>query len=42
MEHVDLRRLALRLKVIEMLHVQLRKKRLKEAPEYWRRLIRSN
>jgi hypothetical protein len=42
MAHVDLRKLALRLKVIEMLQAYLREKRLQDATAYWRRLIRSN
>ena len=42
MEQIDLRRLALRLKIMEILHVHLRKKRLQHASDYWRRLIRAN
>ena len=42
MEELDLRRLALRLKIMEILHKHLRKKRLQDAPDYWRRLIRAN
>ena len=42
MRQVDLRKLALRLKIIEVLQIQLKKKRLKEALEYWRRFIRAN
>ena len=42
MKQVDLHKLALRLKVIEMLQVHLRRKRLNSATAYWRRLIRPN
>ena len=42
MEQIDLHRLALRLKIMEILQSHLRKKRLQDAPDYWRRLIRAN
>ena len=42
MARIDLRKLALRLKIIEMLQVHVRRKRLQEAYAYWCRLICSN
>ena len=42
MAQVDLHKLALRLKIIEMLQIYVSKRRLQEASAYWRRLIRSN
>ncbi len=42
MAQVDLHKLALRLKIIEMIQIYASKRRLQEASAYWRRLIRSN
>ena len=42
MEELYLRRLALRLKIVEILHMHLKEKRLRDASDYWRRLIRAN
>ena len=39
---VDLRKLALRLKVVEMLRIYAERRRMREAPAIWRRLIRPN
>lgn len=42
MTKVDLHKLALRLKIIEMLNVHASQRRLREASSIWRRLIRPN
>jgi hypothetical protein len=42
MTRIDLRKLALRLKVIEMLKQHTRQRLLQEASVYWRRLILPN
>ena len=39
---VDLRKLALRLKVVEMLRIYAERRRKREAPALWRRLIHPN
>ena len=38
----DLRKLALRLKIIEMLRIHANQRQLQEAAHRWRRLIRPN
>lgn len=38
----DLRKLALRLKIIEMLRIHATQRQLQEAARCWRRLIRPN
>ena len=42
MNHVDLRKLALRLKVVEMLKVYADRRRLREALSMWRQWIHPN
>lgn len=42
MARIDLRKLALRLKVVEMLKIYAERRRMREAPALWRRLIRPN
>ena len=42
MASIDLHKLALRLKVIEMLQINLRLKKLEEASIYWGRLYQPN
>ena len=42
MVRVDLRKLALRLKVVEMLRIYAERRQVREAPALWRRLIRPN
>ena len=42
MAQIDLRKLALRLKVTEMIRIYARRRILQEAGAYWRRLILPN
>ncbi|MEE3260141.1 MAG: hypothetical protein VX293_13120 [Candidatus Latescibacterota bacterium] len=42
MAKIDLHKLALRLKVIEMIKIHARRRLLAEAHTYWRRLIQPN
>ncbi len=42
MAHIDLRKLALRLKIIEMLQSHLRGREMAEASTYWSRLYQPN
>ena len=42
MTRIDLRKFALRLKIVEMLKMHARRRMLDEAAEYWRRLILPN
>ena len=42
MKKVDLHKLALRLKIIEMLRVHTTQRQLREALHHWRRFIRPN
>jgi hypothetical protein len=42
MAQIDLHKLALRLKVIEMIKIHARRRLLAEAYQYWRRLIQPN
>ena len=42
MERIDLRMLAMRLKVVEMIRTYARRRAMAEAPRYWRRLVRPN
>ena len=39
---IDLRKLALRWKVLEMLRIHLERRKLTEAARLWRRLVRPN
>ena len=42
MSRIDLHKLALRMKIVEMLKIHLGRRRLASAPIRWRRLIRPN
>ena len=42
MSRIDLHKLALRMKIVEMLKIHLGRRRLESAPIRWRRLIRPN
>ncbi len=42
MSRIDLHKLALRMKIVEMLKIHLSRRRLARASVYWRRLIRPN
>ena len=42
MSQIDLRKLALHLKIVEMLQIHLARRLLADAPIRWRRLIRPN
>jgi len=42
MARIDLHKLALRLKVAEMIRIYARRRSLEEASTYWRRLILPN
>jgi len=42
MSRIDLHKLALRMKIVEMLNIHLGRRRLASAPSRWRRLIRPN
>ncbi|MCY3735459.1 MAG: hypothetical protein OXG13_03600 [Gemmatimonadaceae bacterium] len=42
MSGVDLRKLALRWKVLEMLRLLSERRKLAEAARFWRRLVRPN
>ena len=42
MARIDLRKLALRLKILEMLKIYTRRRQLEGAPEHWRRTVRPN
>jgi len=42
MARIDLRKFALRLKVVEMIEIYARRRLLQEAHRYWRRLIQPN
>ena len=42
MARIDLRKLALRLKVLEMLKIYTRRRQMADAPRYWRRSVRPN
>lgn len=42
MSRIDLRTLALRLKVIEMLRIHAERQKMAQAPAFWRRLVWPN
>ncbi len=42
MQHVDLRKLALRLKVIEMLRIHTQNQRMSTASQIWRQKVLPN
>ena len=42
MARVDLHKLALRMKILEMLKIHLSRRQMASAPVNWRRLIRPN
>ena len=42
MAQIDLRKLALRLKITEMLAIHAKHRMMEEAHEYWRRMIQPN
>lgn len=42
MANVDLHKLALRLKITEMIKIHAQRRLMAEAYEYWRRLIQPN
>ena len=42
MSKIDLRKLALRMKIVEMLRIYLRRKGMADARSRWRRLIGPN
>lgn len=42
MARPDLHKLALRLRVVEMLKIHSLRRLMRQAPEFWRRLIRPN
>jgi hypothetical protein len=42
MAEIDLHKLALRFKVVEMIRLLMVQRRMKEAAQYWRRLVRPN
>lgn len=42
MAQIDLRKLALRLKVIEMLDLYTKRRKMEEVHQYWRSLIQPN
>ena len=42
MARIDLRKLALRLKVVEMIRLHARRRLMAEASAFWRRLIGPN
>lgn len=42
MSRIDLRTLALRLKVIEMLRIYAERRKMAQAPAFWRRLVWPN
>ena len=42
MSDIDLRKLTLRLKVVELIKLHISRRTLAEAAAYWRRLIRPN